>query len=72
MVTPVDCKSAASGIVCSSHTFSTRTFRLVSGYSDPEDEKWGDSQGWYYSYRSSVSNTIAVPVGKRVEGAYAL
>ena len=45
-----------------------RTFCFVRRYSDPEDEKWGDSQGWYYSYRSSVSNTIAVLVGKRVEG----
>ena len=38
-------------------TTSTRTFCFVRRYYDPQDEKWGDSQGWYYSYRSSVSNT---------------
>jgi hypothetical protein len=36
LVTPVDCKSAASGIVCSTHTFSTRAnsnLVLMHGYS---------------------------------------
>ena len=45
----------------------TKTFRLINGYSDPEDKKWCDSHGWYTSNRKCAGNARTDPVGKRVE-----
>ena len=34
----------------------------------PQDEKCGDTHGRFWSSLTSVGSTIAVPVGKRMEG----
>lgn len=39
----------------------------VTGYSDPEDEKWCDNHGWYRSNRNGAGNARTVPVVERVE-----
>ena len=54
------------------HRFESYTIRQnvpgVSGYCDPQDEKYNDMYGWYTLNRKCASNAITVPVGKRVEG----
>ena len=45
------------------------TFQLITGYCDPQDEKYSDMYGWYTSNRKCAGNAITVPAEKRVEGA---
>ena len=44
-----------------------RTFRLINGYCDPQDEKVCDSTGWFQSYRTGAGNARTDPVVERVE-----